>query len=769
MIKYLTLLLLTFNLCAGGVLAPNGKPYREIVIAPDATPMVKLAANELRDYLKATTGAELPVVTESTGTPVILVGESPAAEKYGFNAGNLKPEGFRIVSRPDVLAIIGRDHKGGIISLPVNPWRNLEVYNAGLGLLAFGEAGTLYGVYDFLEKHAGVRWYMPTEFGTVIQEVETLKIPEFELADAPKVNYRYAWFCLGEKAGDQLLWLRRSRQGGTVPVYIMHSYFHFLKYKDSHPEYFALVDDKRDFDNLCAIGGHGHLCLTNPAVVEQWIKDIRAYFDANPEQRVYPLVPMDGLTRVCGCANCQKEVDNDLPKTGRFSNHIWGFLVKVANEVIKTHPDRIIGCLAYESYFDPPSRIEKLPPNAAVMICYNRANTANPHFRKKVRDGLEQWRERTSNIYTWNWYLEHWAAWKGLPIAAPQLYADEYKYLDQLKVWKGEFIEAEGHKNAVRMEYPGTQHLNLYLSVRSMWNPDFDQKQALDEYYRLFYGPAEKPMRAYWELAASSYMNHAAKSATVAPIVPEETYPPDVLDKLFGYLEEALKLAPADSQYRQRVELIKTEFEPAYRNLQQFVQQGRQHLDIPRIKQSQELDKLPLQRFVGRNGTAASPPTWFAAGHDGQNLYLKFFCFEPEMAQLKASRTERDQDGMWEDDGVEIFLSSDLTEPENCVQFIINANGAIWDARRSYGRLQAREWNAPGTKAVSKKEANRWVLEVTIPFAELDIRSVPPGMKLTGNFLRGRTSGDEQTYSCWSPLFTPVNYSPGRFGTMNLR
>ncbi len=762
---------------AGEVRPVNGAAYREIVVAADAPSMTKLAACELQKHLALTAGVTIPIVENGVGSgarPVIVVGAGPLAAQLGVTADNLPPEGYRIVSAPDYLGIVGRDHTGEPISLPVNPWRPLEVWNAGLGLDAFGEAGTLYGVNHFLENVAGVRWYWPGPDGMVIRETDLLEVPLFTEEDAPKFHYRYPWFCLGEMDGEQLLWLRRANFGGLVPVYIIHSYHHFQKYKDSHPEYFALVDGKRDFTTACAIGGGGHLCLTNPAVIDQWIKDIREWFDANPDQRVYPLVPMDGLTRVCGCPACQAEIDYDLPRPAQFSNHIWGFVNKVAAEVIKTHPDRFIGCLSYESYSEPPSRIEKLQPNVIMMLCYARAFTAVPKEREAVRSRLEEWRGRTSNIYTWNWYLEHWGAWKGLPIATPELYRDEYRYLDSLGVWKGEFIEAENSAPTLeemsRMGHPAMQHLNLYITGRALWNPDFDLDTVLDEYYRLFYGPAEEPMRRFWETASASFMAAAAEVGDngKSTLVPEDAYPAAVLSQLDECLTQAEGMAPADSAYLRRIAQVRKEFDPAREALTQFIRQGSQKFSIPQVATPEELDAAANpQRFVARDGSPPPEQTWFAAGYDDRNLYLKFVCFESQMEQLQAIRSERDAFGIWEEDTIEIFLSPDPANAEYCFQFIINANGAVWDAQHGFGGIASTEWNAPGAAAKGSKEENRWILDVTIPLADLGIRDPAQLRQFTGNFYRGRTIGGELVYSCWSPTFTPANYAPNRFGTLN--
>src|SRR3712207_2372118 len=43
-----------------------------------------------------------------------------------------------------------------------------------------------------------------------------------------------------------------------------------------------------------------------------------------------------------------------------------------------------------------------------------------------------------------------------------------------------------------------TTFLNLFFRGQLMWNPDANVQAMLDEFYPKFYGPAAKPMAAYW-------------------------------------------------------------------------------------------------------------------------------------------------------------------------------------------------------------------------------------------------------------------------------
>ena len=115
-------------------IARDGKSAYVIVIGVDANDVARRAATELQDHLKQVTGAELPVVTESTlaggDAPQILVGRTRRTRQLlpDLDAQSLGPDGI-------VLKTVGADV-----------------------ILTGGRSrGVLYAVNTFLETAVGVR------------------------------------------------------------------------------------------------------------------------------------------------------------------------------------------------------------------------------------------------------------------------------------------------------------------------------------------------------------------------------------------------------------------------------------------------------------------------------------------------------------------------------------------------------------------------------------------------------------------------------------
>ena len=125
------------------LLFEKGKANFQIVYGKSRWAM--LGAVELANTLTRSLGVKVwASAKKKPGVPSIIVGDVEAAKKAGFDPEKMEWGAFRIKSVGNDIIIAGRDD--GVYS-----------------------EGTLYGVYDFLERFAGVRFYFPGEIGTVIQ------------------------------------------------------------------------------------------------------------------------------------------------------------------------------------------------------------------------------------------------------------------------------------------------------------------------------------------------------------------------------------------------------------------------------------------------------------------------------------------------------------------------------------------------------------------------------------------------------------------------
>ncbi|MBO4344249.1 MAG: DUF4838 domain-containing protein [Victivallales bacterium] len=748
---------------------------KHIVVDGNAAPTAKLAASNLQEYVEKVSGAKLDIVEkapEERGN--IFVGE-----RADMVAG-LKPEGYRIVAKDGNVYITGRDNANVVYGIR-NPWRRVEVYNEALKLGAFGEAGTLYGVNNFLEKYAGVRFYWPGELGTVVPKKD-IKVPaKLDEGNYPKFRQRHIWICNFNEAPEDALWYRRIGLGAKAPVQIIdYNYFLTGAFKDKHPEYLALVDGVRDDNNKCASRGGGSLCYTAPGCREAVAELIIDFFRKHPEHDYFPLVPGDGYWRTCECENCVKRYDlkAEALDPGKFSYHVWEFVDAVAKIVGKEFPDKYVGCLAYESFLVPPKEIDKLSPNVAVMFCKNRSTMASPAYAKEMHRRIEDWKKKVSSgLFTWDYYLHCWKPWSEMPVFFMDTIQKDIRYEVKNGFW-GEFIEAESWQEGKKpcVNFPATQHLNLYVTGKLYWNPNLNMKALLDEYYELFYGPAAKPMKAF-VTTSQKFWNDANKRNKKTTGIFEAVSVKDVFDHnkmqlLKKYLDQALKAAPEGSQYRARVEQMAKEFATGAQVVDMMTRKLPEADVVPtsdtividgKLIENAWKGVKPLE-MVAKDGLETPHKSKVLACHDNDNLYIAFELQEKKTDKLKLNGKTRDFGDLYLDDCIEFYVTKDRKKMGG-YQFIVNAAGILWDASINENSSRNPDWNSAATSAAAIY-GDKIFIELSIPLVDIGLKA---GDAVFANFYRSRVVDERQEFACWSPVFKHSHLSPDYFGTLTIK
>lgn len=769
------LALVTGAACSGMELVRDGEPAATIVVDPDAPRMVRYAATELQAYLAKASGAELPIAESETDGACVLVGESAATRERGLSAETLRPDGFRIVCRDNWLALFGRESEP--VYARSHPFRATESFDPATGISRYGETGALFAVYQFLYDRCGIRWYMPGELGEVVPRQSTIEVGALDLIRAPDFEYRFLYHADLPVDEEATRWYRRAGYGAPTPVWINHSFHQFNRYRETHPEYYALLPDgSRDFN----VTGNppGNFCLSEPGVLRQFVADIRAYFDENPGQTLFPVMPNDGYSRICECPACQAQVNPDS-ETGKYSDYVWRFVNAVAAEIHRSHPGKLIGCCAYSYYLDPPATIDEFSPNVAVMIA--TAPRAR-RITREYREFVDAWSEKATVLYRWEYYLYglNDRTVQGLPMLFSANIAEDLRLLKGRSA--GEMIEAESWRARTdderRMHYPGMTHLNLYLTGKLLWDADEDVNALLEEYYEAFYGPGREPMKAFWALAERLWRQKSAEDA------PElfEVYSEARIDRMLSHLHEARRLCPPGSPERARVQLLLSELSPVKERVRNTRVIGQIDAGVPRVDGPPAIDGVlddeAWQRatridFVGLTGEPAEPGTDGLLAWDDEHLYLAFSCGEPDTATMRYLATERDgrtQPYIWDDDSIEVFINPYPVQDRMYYQFIVNARGTVWDqfaGSEEFGR-DGYLWNSRFEATARVGEAE-WVVEMSIPFDDLGVEC-REGTTLSVNFYRNRVTpaGDAMEYSCWSPTLVFNHHRLERFGFITL-
>jgi hypothetical protein len=186
----------------------------EIVLPKNAPYATRLAAEELNFFLKGVLGAPLPVVARITeGRTAIVLGaggsQGRLAPPCGYagrvplpageagSAPRLGRDGYVIEARSNVVHIFGNDDD------PPDPAATAALPDEAPWQPCF-RRGTLFGVYAFLERFAGVRMYFPGELGTCVPKAGRIAVPEGRIEEAPAFSVRRYGYADGPVARELL-------------------------------------------------------------------------------------------------------------------------------------------------------------------------------------------------------------------------------------------------------------------------------------------------------------------------------------------------------------------------------------------------------------------------------------------------------------------------------------------------------------------------------------------------------------------------------------
>jgi len=771
------------------ILVRDGKPAATIVIGSNATPTVLYAVQELNEHLELSTGTRLPVAEDGqpiTG-PTIHVGATELTERLGLAPRYLAPDNWVVSRAGDALVLSGGDSE-------------YDPHPVSRKLLPFG---SLYAVYEFLERVVGVRWYWPGELGRVVPEHATLAVDGVRWGGAPTFDTRFAFNSYHDEADftheDMWKWWRRMRWGapGGSPIG-MHSFNDWpSRFGKEHPEWFALQDAGHTLIQEGSMGGH--VCFNDEYVLAQTIADKRQEFDEKPWLLYSSVMPGDSMgAHMCRCEDCQAEVDPDKPSGARHSDYVWGFVNRVAREVRKTHPERIITSASYSDYSAIPENVD-LESNIGVTLCIGSASqnlATDANARATYLERMTSWSERTEHIYVWDYWNNPRfdKGTYGAPTIFPHMIQDWFA-LERGRVkgrvlaftsYDSEGIDITGHGNWADWIFDS---LNVYIAMKLMWNLDQDVDAMLAEFYEAFYGPAGPSVQQFYEAMEAAYMDLNNKSELWDyRSVWGQVYPRAFVQKTMEHLSEAERVSRGQQPYHAR----------AARTLEGFLpfEAASERLSAA-LQRQVENDAISVKATVGKpivdgkltdafwrtaavagnfcdsfNRVDVHGQTEMRFGRDDENLYVGIRASLSGHPPLRTLPAGSEDDAIWmADDSAEIFFVEGLKK----YQFVVGPDNIYTDNfhpdRTTPFTQDLMEWDCRGVVYEASMGENEWTAELVIPLASLDLALPTKDNPWRANFCRnhfyktGGTDGWQRELSTWRPTFGSF-HNVERFGTM---
>ena len=521
------------DVCAANqiVVAERGKAATYAIVVPEkALPSQRYAAEELRDFTERTTGVRLPIVTDAEALPAkaILLGRTRHTDALlkepVFDWGKLGTDGFRLVARPPHLLVLGTPDRG-----------------------------TLYGVYELLERFAGCRWY--ASWHSVIPARERFALPEtLDDTQTPAFAMRSLWWydvmqnnafaarlratCRTGGRKDEKYGGNPFRFGGGLGS--CHTFNTLLppdKYYDAHPEYFSMVNGNRR-KNL------SQLCLTNPDVLRIVTSNVLARIRSDPGAKFYG-VSQNDWANYCECPSC-KAVDDE---EGSHAGTMVRFVNAVAEAVEKEFPNALIETLAYQYTRKAPTKT-RLRHNVIPCLCTIECDFAQPidtspyaeniSFRKDIAD----WSRQTDLLYLWDYTTDF--AHYTMPF--PNVYALQ----GNVRFFRANGVKCLFEQGGYQGRHADFAELKAWLLAKWMWNPDLPIEPLLDDFFAGYYGKAAPFVRDYFKAVhkLQRFASSRNKPLLIFDSVEDSVLPDGFLDFAAGcwrQARDAVKDDPATS------------------------------------------------------------------------------------------------------------------------------------------------------------------------------------------------------------------------------
>ncbi len=407
--------------------------------------------------------------------------------------------------------------------------------------------GVLYAVYQFLEELVGIRFL--TAEHTYIPDISGHKIPCGRYSYKPPFSFRWSYYRENSDAPEFAAKRKvntvtdAENLGGKTQQQLINHSFHWLvpfdTYGASHPEYYALVDGKRDTNTH---GGGPQLCVTNPAVIEIAAEAAIQRITEHPDMVNISISQAD-TAAYCRCESCATlNQEEETPMGSQLA-----FVNTVAARLEKVHAHVKVGTLAYWYTRKPPKTLRPRH-NVQIQLCSIECCTLhaidNPNCKQNrgFCQDMDEWGKICNDIWIWN-YNTNFRAYD-LPFPNLRSIGRNVRYFLHNNA-KGIFMQANG--NGTTGEF---SDLRNYLISQLLWDPQLNDKALLTEFVRLHYGAAAPPILEYID-----FLHDNARTRNLHPRcfpTPEEVgLDAETAQKGFDYFQEALSLAEnADIQAR---------------------------------------------------------------------------------------------------------------------------------------------------------------------------------------------------------------------------
>lgn len=376
--------------------------------------------------------------------------------------------------------------------------------------------GTIYGVYDFLEKYVGVYLYVGIQHYT--EESGLPKKEHYEIKDNihSEVPADLRTVFNPAFSDRHSTWARAQLAQGTYPQWNAWNFTDEGMGTDAYEPSFV-----HTIGYLSETGGSvgTQPCLTDENIYQTVLKNTRRTLEKYPETRYFEISQNDAYEGDygCQCEKCMAVVAEEEGYSG-----LWiRFVNRIADELKDEFPDVIFTTLAY-TFTQKPPKYARPAGNVGVRLCSSNACLAHaltdPDCPRNVEfsEYIKGWSEICDKLFIWHYGAYFLSPDNG---SCNSVGPNIRTILDDAKFFKAHnvrsvFVEGKeaATKNANSMEMG---ELRSYLWGKVLWNPDMTQEEFDSYLYGFldyYYGDAGRLIMKYQDTLNDSLFDNSKYS-----------------------------------------------------------------------------------------------------------------------------------------------------------------------------------------------------------------------------------------------------------------
>lgn len=383
--------------------------------------------------------------------------------------------------------------------------------------------GVLYGVYQFLEKYASVRFFTPEleicEKGTVaIPDGVLLDVsPTFDMRHTDWYNWmaedtKYEW---ATKNGVNIMngWKRSWNEslGGSI-CYAPDLFVHSIS---------RLLADP----NVSSPATSPNPCLSDENVYNTVLANVRKALEKDPNTKIVSISQNDNQS-YCQCEKCAETDALEGSPTGT----LLRFVNRIAADLEADYPDLTIDTLAYQYTRKAPA-ITKPRDNVCIRLCSIECHFNHPLTTEscavcsKFREDIQAWSEICDNLYIWDYTTNYRYYLTTFPNF--HVLRENMQFFATHNV-KG--VYEQGNGNSRSGEFG---EMRAYLIAKLLMNPYMTAEEYdrhMTEFMQAYYGAGWENVRQYLD----AFTNFATTSSAGMGIYssPFTVFSPDDLIEL---------------------------------------------------------------------------------------------------------------------------------------------------------------------------------------------------------------------------------------------